>query len=237
MLPGPLVSPAFRVCKGCRFWTAITLPAMADYFTGNNTTSNPSPAPTYGLIPQGYAQAAPPYPTPLPKNGMYGKVGNVTNCPPYPQEPPPMPCMQSPPYPTPSQVPCAPPAYSQYSSVGVAMPNPIAPSPIMPAYVNQQTLTSCMVAQQHPLVLQMPNQQISTTTMAMIQSNRGVPASIMHSGYQPPVVYQKSSNSLTKEIATAVLNKVVQHAIKPKPKVKGQQITVITVPGSMVLHR
>lgn len=151
---------------------------------------------------------------------MYGKVGNVTNCPPYPQEPPPMPCMQSPPYPTPSQVPCAPPAYSQYPSVGFAMPNPVAPPPIMPAYVNQQSLTSCMVAQQYPLVPQMPNQQVSATTMVMMQSNRGVPASMMYSGNQPPVVYQRSSNSLTKEIASAVLTKVVQHVINPKPKIK-----------------
>ncbi|XP_055513093.1 uncharacterized protein LOC129710243 isoform X2 [Leucoraja erinacea] len=85
MLSGPLVSPAFRVCKGCRFWTAITLPTMAEYyFTGDHTTSNPSyygsPAPTYGLIPPGYAQAAPPYPTPLTKNGMYGAANNSYKC-------------------------------------------------------------------------------------------------------------------------------------------------------------
>ncbi|XP_078278530.1 uncharacterized protein LOC144606374 [Rhinoraja longicauda] len=219
--------------------------------TTSSTSNDGSPAPTYGLIPPGYAQATAPYPTPPPKNGMYGNGmhGNVTNYPPYPQGPP---SIQSPPYPTPTQfpgnppayssyssveLPGNPPAYSPYSSVGIAMPNPIAPPPIMPAYVNQQFLTSRMVTQQRLLVLQMPNQQVSTSTMVMAHSNRGVPASIMCSGYQPTAVYQKSSNSLTKEIASAVLTKVVQHALKPKPKTKGKQVTVINAPGGVVIHR
>ncbi|XP_072108112.1 uncharacterized protein [Mobula birostris] len=223
------------------------------YFTGVHATTSTgcfgNSAPQYGLNPPPYSEAAPPYPTKPQCDGMNAALGYQTNYPPYPQGPSCVPqgplCMpRTPhlPYPNTSQLPCVSPQYGNCQSLPPArsmactIQNVAVPPPILPPCVNQQSImSSYMVTQQSPLTPYKANRQLSSTLM--VQSGSGVTVSNIANCY--PASTQQPSKSLTKEIASAVLTKVIEHATKPKPKYKGNQLPVIIVTGggSTIIHK
>ncbi|XP_051872175.1 zinc finger homeobox protein 3-like [Pristis pectinata] len=234
--------PVEKPGGGCRFWAAVTVPAMAQFhFTGlhANTGYFGISAPPYGLNPPPYSEASPPYPK-LQSDGMdisFGYQSNYPSCPQGP--PPPMPHMPSPPYPITSQFPCAPPQYGDCQKVLATPPmacttqNVAAAPPILPSPVNQRSLaSSCVVTQQSPLAPYMASQQLSSTLM--IQSGSGVTVSNMYGCY--PTITRQPSKSLTKEISSAVLTKIVQHATTRNPKYKNQ-VTIITGGNGVIIHK
>ncbi|XP_072909048.1 uncharacterized protein [Hemitrygon akajei] len=211
------------------------------YFTGICATTNTgcfgNSAPPCGLNPPPYSEASPPYPTKPQCDGMNATFGYQTNYQPYPQGPS---CMPHMPYPNTPQLACVSPQYSNCQRVPAALSmartiqNVAAPSPMLPPYVNQQSfVSSCVVAQQRPLAPYMANQQVSSTFM--VHTGSGVAVSNIASGY--PASTRQPTKSLTKEIASAVLTKIIEHESKPKPKYKGNQLTVITRGGSTIIYK
>ncbi|XP_062898419.1 phospholipid scramblase 1-like isoform X1 [Mobula hypostoma] len=146
------------------------------------------------------------------------------------------------PYPNTFQLPCVSPQYGNCQrlpparSMACTIQNVAAPPPILPPCVNQQSvMSSYMVTQQSPLTPYKANRQLSSTLM--VQSGSGVTVSNIANCY--PASTQQPSKSLTKEIASAVLTKVIEHATKPKPKYKGNQlpVTIVTRGGSTIIHK